>query len=493
MNHVKQLAGQTAVYGMGIVLPRVLNYLLLTPFYTRIFTKAEYGMITELYAYVVFLMVILTYGLETGLFRFADSKKNKDDVYKTSLISIVVSSLIFIVVMVISARQIANFIGYSTHVNYIVFLTLIVGLDALSAIPFAKIRLDNHPRRYAVIRIVEVSVNVLANGFFLLWARNHYLDNHFAAMVYKPQIGIGYVLICNLIATGVKTILLSKEIFYRRGTFYKSLWKTILKYSLPLLIAGLAGIVNETLDRIMIRHLIPESQHPLEQLGIYGANIKLAVLMTLFIQMFRYAAEPFFFSKKNEVDAKTMYADIMKYFVFTCAVIFLFVVLYIDIFKYFIGSQFRTGLDIVPIVMIGNLLMGIFFNLSIWYKLMNLTRIGAYIVIIGAVLTFLINYFFIPVYGYMASAWGHFVSYFVMVLLSYLIGQKYYRINYDIKNIGIVFAVSLGVYFFFKVVTFESRIIEYLLKTISLISIITVFILRETGFLHRRGEPIVKT
>ncbi len=481
MNHVKQLAGQTAVYGMGIVLPRVLNYLLLTPFYTRIFSRAEYGMFTELYAYVVFLMVILTYGLETGLFRFADSRDNRDDVYKTTLVSIIVTSAIFIFVMLLSARRIASFIGYSGHVEYITLLGLIVGLDALSAIPFAKIRLDNHPRRYAIIRIVEVSVNLLANGFFLLWARHHYMDNAFAAKVYKPEIGIGYVLICNLIATAVKTLMLAKEIFYFKGRFYLALWRTIIAYCLPLLIAGLAGTVNETIDRVMIRHLIPEAQHPLEQLGVYGANYKLAVLMTLFIQMFRYAAEPFFFSKKNELDARTIYADVMKYFVFTCVVIFLMVVLYMDIFKYFIGSQFRTGLDIVPIVLIGNLLMGIFFNLSIWYKLQNLTRFGAYLVIIGAILTFVINYFYIPVYGYMASAWGHFVSYMVMVVLSYLLGRKYYRINYNLKNIGTVLIVGLGVYAFFKAVTFDSRILEYTLKTLSIIIIIAVFILNETG------------
>ena len=328
---------------MGIVLPRVLNYLLLTPFYTRIFSLAEYGVITELYAYVVFLMVILTYGLETGLFRFANSKENSDDVYKTSLISIIITSLIFIFVIILSAWRIASYIGYSGHVGYIVLLALIVGLDALSAIPFAKIRLDNRPVKYAVIRIVEVSVNLLANGFFMVWARNHYLDNAFAARVYNPDFGVGYVLICNLIATAVKTILLAGEIFNRKGRFNPALWRTIILYCLPLLIAGLAGTVNEAIDRVMIKYLIPADQLPMEQLGIYGANYRLAVLMTLFISMFRYAAEPFFFSKKNETNAKDIYADVMRYFVFIGMLIFLLVVLYMDIFKYFIGKEFRTG------------------------------------------------------------------------------------------------------------------------------------------------------
>ncbi len=486
MNHVKQLAGQTMVYGMGIVLPRVMNYLLLTPFYTRIFSKAEYGIFTELYAYVVFLMVILTYGLETGLFRFADTKENKDDVYKTSLISIITTSLLFITIIFLTARPVAGFLGYGNHVNYIVILSLIVGLDALSAIPFAKIRLDNQPGRYAVIRIVEVSINLIANWFLLYWARRHYTDNSFAGMVYNPEIGVvGYALICNLIATSVKVMLLSREIFYVHGRFYLKLWKTILAYCLPLLIAGLAGTVNEAIDRVMIKHLIPQDQSPLQQLGIYGANYKLAVLMTLFIQMFRYAAEPFFFSKKNEKNARFIYADVMKYFVFAGVFIFLVVMLYLDIFKYFIGSSFRTGLDIVPIVMAGNLLMGIFFNLSIWYKLQNLTRFGAYLVSFGAIVTFLINFFYIPRFGYYASAWGHLISYFLMVVLSYVLGRKYFRIPYNLKRILIYLFLGFIIYLIFREITFSSVILEYTLKTLSLVLIGGFFILTEKGVFKR--------
>ncbi len=481
MNHVKQLAGQTLVYGLGIVLPRLLNYLLLTPFYTRIFTRAEYGVITELYAYVVFLMVLLTYGLETGLFRFADKKENRDSVYKTSLISIYVSSFLFIIVSLIFSRHIANGLDYSGNVSYISMLVLIVGIDALTAIPFAKIRLDNRPVKYALIRIVEVLTNIGFNLFFLYWCPRHYMEYPWLQNIYDPNFGVGYVLLSNLFATTIKSFLLFEELFFRRGRFNVKLWKDILKYSLPLLIAGLAGTVNEAIDRVMLRHMTPEALHPLQQLGVYGANYKLAVLMTLFIQMFRYAAEPFFFSKKNEQNAKLIYADVMKYFIFIGMVIFLGVMLYIDVFKLFIGKDFREGLQIVPVVLMANLFMGIFFNQSIWYKLQNLTRYGAYLVIIGALITIFINYFFIPVYGYYASAWGHFISYLVMIIISWFLGKKFYDIKYNLRNIFFTMFVGLLIWFVFSHISFSSRIFEYGAKGLSLLAFVMFFYLNERG------------
>ncbi|MBE0654429.1 MAG: oligosaccharide flippase family protein, partial [Bacteroidales bacterium] len=399
MNYLKQLAGQTAVYGLGIVLPRLLNYLLLTPFYTRQFTRAEYGIITELYAYVVFLLVILTYGMETGFFRFAEGGKKSDNVYKTALISLLSTSVFFVVLIAIFNKNIANVLDYSNHPEYILWLGIIVALDAFTAIPFARIRYENKAFKYALIRITEVSVNIAANWFFIYYCHKHYTDNEFIGKIYNPEIKVGYVLISNLIATGVKTILLYREIFKISGRFNTRLLKELLVYSMPLLIAGLAGTINEALDRILLKYRLPDDLNAMEQLGIYGANFKLAVLMTLFIQMFRYAAEPFFFSKKDEINAKTIYADVMKFFVFSCMVIFLFVTLYLDVFKLFIGKDFRGGIAIVPVILLANLFMGIFYNLSVWFKLSNLTRYGALLVIIGAIITIIINYFFIPVYG----------------------------------------------------------------------------------------------
>jgi O-antigen/teichoic acid export membrane protein len=479
LNYIKQLAGQTAIYGMGIVLPRVLNYLLLTPFYTRIFSPEQYGVITELYAYIVFLIVILTYGLETGFFRFADKENNKDDVYKTSLITIFFSSALFILLIFVFARNIAIRLDYAANSNYIIWLGIIVGLDAFTSIPFAKIRLDNKPVKYAVVRIVEVSVNIASNWFFLYYCPHHVHETNFLNFIYIPEIGVGYVLISNLISTSVKTVLLAKEIFDVSGKFVFELLRKILPYSLPLLVAGLAGTVNEAIDRVLLKHLVPTELGPLYQLGIYGANYKLAVLMTLFIQMFRYAAEPFFFSKKNESNAKQIYADVMKYFVFFCVMIFVLVTLFMDYFKFFIGPEFRDGIRIVPIVLLANLFMGVFYNLSIWYKLTNLTKFGAYIVLTGAILTFIINFLFIPKYGFYASAWGHFISYSVMMIISYILGQKYYKVPYDLKNILLYVFVGVLIYFIYTLLHFNNLKVEIILKALTIIFLFMGFYLSE--------------
>ena len=337
-NPIKQLFGQTAVYGLGIVLPRLLNYLLLTPFYTRVFEKAAYGVITELYAYVVFLLVILTYGMETGYFRYASHSDKKDRVYSTVLASLFTTSLIFILAMNLWSLPLSRAIGYAQHPEYIKWLAIIVGIDAFTSIPFARIRLQNRPVKYAAIRLMEVGVNIGLNLFFLYYCPRH-TDSELISRIYQSDIGVGYVLISNLIATSIKLILLLPEIAAAfRSTFDWSLLKTVLKYSYPLLIAGLAGTVNEALDRILLKHLISPDLNPMEQLGIYGANYKLAVLMTLFVQMFKYAAEPFFFSKSKEKNARKLYADVMTFFVVAGLFIFLLVTLYLDYFILFIGS-----------------------------------------------------------------------------------------------------------------------------------------------------------
>jgi O-antigen/teichoic acid export membrane protein len=479
LNHIKQLAGKTAVYGMGIVLPRLLNYLLLTPFYTRQFTLAEYGIITELYAYVVFLIVILTYGMETGFFRFAENRKSVSDVYKTSLISVFITSIAFIFIVTLFNNDIAKVIDYQETKQYILWLAIIVSLDAFTSIPFARIRYENKAFRYALIRIVEVSVNILANWFFIYYCDKNYEDKEWIQGIYNPEIKVGYVLISNLLATAVKTIMLLPEILMKEGKFAWDLLKKILNYSFPLLIAGLAGTVNEAIDRILLKYRLTNQDTALEQLGVYGANFKLAVLMTLFIQMFRYAAEPFFFSKKSEKNAKEIYADVLKFFVFFCMVIFIGVTLFIDVFKLFIGKDFRGGLDIVPVVLMANLFMGVFYNLSVWYKLTNKTRFGALLVIIGAVITFVVNYFFIPEFGYHASAWGHFISYLVMIVLSYLLGRKFYKIHYDMKNIFIYISLGLGIYFLFNLISLDRVILLYLLKVLFLGGYIFFFVYRE--------------
>jgi O-antigen/teichoic acid export membrane protein len=445
-NPIKQLFGQTAVYGLGIVLPRLLNYLLLTPFYTRVFDRATYGIITELYAYVAFLLVILTYGVETGYFRYASNSEQKGRVYTTVLGSLFLTSLLFIVLVFIWASPISTAIGYAQHPEYIKMLAAIVGIDAFTTIPFARIRLRNQPMKYALIRLVEVAVNIGLNLFFLRYCPRH-ADSELVSFLYNENIGVGYVLISNLIASSLKLLLLFPDILAGfRSVFDRTLFRVILKYSYPLLIAGLAGTVNEALDRILLKHMIPLEQNPMEQLGIYGANYKLAVLMTLFVQMFKYAAEPFFFSKSAEKNAMKLYADVMMFFVLAGLFIFLLVNLYLDYFILFIGSDFREGVQIVPVVLLANLVMGVFFNLSIWYKLTNKTYYGAVLVLLGALITVIINVMYIPRYGYVASAWAHLFCYSTMVIISYFWSRKHYAIPYRAGRILAYIALAVFIY-----------------------------------------------
>ena len=449
------------------MIPRLLNYLLLTPFFTRVFLLGEYGIVTELYAYVVFLLVILTYGMETGFFRYAEKHSNSNEVYSTSLISLFSTSGLFIVIMWILARPIAGFIGYGDNPEYIVWIGIIVGLDSFMAIPFARIRQQKKAVKFAVIKIANVVVNISLNLLFLLFlpGMSESGVHSIPEWLYNSEIGVGYVFISNMAASLFTLILLSGEFFNIALTFNKKLWRRMIVYSLPLLVSGLAGTVNEALDRVLLKHLIPKELNPLDQLGIYGANYKIAVMLQLFIQMFRFASEPFYFTRARDRNAKKLFADIMKYFVIICMVIFLGVTLYIDIFKFFIGERFHAGLHIVPIVLYAIFFLGVFFNLSIWYKLKNLTKFGALITITGAVITFLINWFFIPRYGFTASAWAHFFCYLTMVIMSYFLGRKYYRIQYDIKRILFYAILAVIIYKSSTFVHLESVKLKLIVNT----------------------------
>jgi O-antigen/teichoic acid export membrane protein len=491
LNPLRQLFGQTAVYGLGTVVPRLLNYLLLTPFFTRVFEVGEYGVVTELYAYVVFLMIILTYGMETGFFRFAQKSDNINEVFSTSFISLLLSSCLFVVLVLLFTDNIASVIGYTQQPEYIVWIGLIVSIDVVMAIPFARLRWENKATRFALIKITGVVVNISLNFIFLYFIpKASKALPAWVQMIYSDSIGVGYVFISNLIASCFTLILLSGTILKLQLRLNYRLWTAMLKYSYPLLISGLAGTVNEALDRVLMKHLIPDKAIALEQLGIYGANYKIAVLMTLFIQMFRYASEPFYFGQSERKDALPLFAGVMKYFVIAGSLIFLAVNLYIDIFKHFIGGHFHEGLHIVPVVLFGNLLLGIFFNLSIWYKLNNLTKYGAMITIAGAMITFLINWFLIPVFGYVASAWAHVACYGSMVLLSWFIGRQHYRVPYNIPRIVGYIAAAVFVFWLARLTETGNNFIN-LGKNSALLAVfsIIVFLLeRKSWAMFRSGE-----
>lgn len=492
MNPLKKLAGQTLVYGLGTIVPRLLNYFLLTPFYTRVFITGEYGVITELYAYVAFLLVLLTYGMETAFFRFAEKEPDPKKVFSTSIVSLLITSLLFVLLVVVFNQPIADLIKYGDHPEYITMFSIIVALDAFTSIPFAYLRKKNKALRFSIIKIVNVAVNVALNFFFLWLAPKMLAANpeSWVTAVYDPSIGVGYAFIANLIASGITLLLLLPDIVSVRPVVDKELLRRMLRYAFPLLIVGLAGMVNEVADKIIFKYLLivpdgvpdPEA-YAMGQLGIYGAAYKLSVLMTLFIQMFRYAAEPFFFAQVKDENAKQVYADVMKYFILFGLFIFLGVTLFVDVVKYFIGPDYREGLFILPIVLMANLLLGITFNLSIWYKLNDMTRYGAYIALAGAFITIVMNVLLVPRFSYLGSATGHLSAYIVMVLLSYYWGQKFYRINYQLGRIGFYTIIALALFLFGYYLPLESGFIKLGINSVLfLVFVIIVFFKEKREF-----------
>jgi len=448
LHPIRQLAGQTLVYGAGTMIPRLLNYLLLTPFYTRVFGQGDYGIITELYAYVAFLMVLLTYGMETAYFRFAEKEPDPRKVYSTSLLTLFMSSSAFVILVLIFAQPIAGLIRYPDNKEYIIYFSFIVALDAISAVPFARLRKHNQAFRFAFIRIIGVLLNIGLN-FFFLWLCPLLVENNsgsFVRLLYNENIGVGYAFISNLASSIVVLLLLSPDILKIKFRYDPGLIGRMLNYALPLLVVGLAGMINEVSDKIFLKYLWPDPATSMNQVGIYGANFRLAVLMTLFTQMFRYAAEPFFFARARDKDSRILYADVMKYFIIFGLFIFLGVMLYLDLFKYFIGPDFREGLHIVPVILLANLFLGISYNLSFWYKLNDMTRYGAYISIVSAVVTVVANIVLIPYFGYTGSAWAHLLCYTTMMSLSFFLGSKYYPVRYDYRRIGIYTLAALGFY-----------------------------------------------
>lgn len=476
MASIKSLVGQTLIYGLGTIVPRLLNYLLLTPFYTRVFAKGEYGSVTELYAYVAFFLVLLSYGMETTFFRFAETEKSEQKVFSTISWSMLFTSIPFFFWIIFFKQDIANWIQYPESPNYILWLGLIVGLDAFFSIPFAKLRQENKALRFTSIKLVNIGINIGLNFLFLYVFKGAYDANPESSLAqyYSPEIGVGYVLIANLTATSFVALLLMPEFLKSKWEFDFNLWKKMMGYALPLLIVGLAAMINEVADKLLLKYMTPDAQLPMEQVGIYGANYKLAVLMTLFIQMFKYAAEPFFFKQAKQENAKESYAQIMKYFVIFGIAIFLGVTLFLDWIKYFIGSGYHEGLRIIPIVLMANLFLGMYYNLSVWYKLTNKTHLGAIVSIVGAVVTLVINFAFIPKYGYMASAWATFAAYGLMMLLSWAWGQKYYRIHYPLGKILVYFVLSTIIYFSFTSLAFDSLILKNLSAAILWIGFVLV-------------------
>lgn len=482
MSSIKKLAGQTAIYGISTIVGRLLNYFLV-PLYTYKFRDPkDFGINTEFYAYVSFLNIILTYGMETALFNFSVREENKNRVYSTALISLLSTTFVFLISALFFTDNIAEAMQYPDNGNYVIWVVLIIAFDAIAAIPFAKLREMGKAKRFATLKAVNIFINIALNLFFIGFCKDAYENTNsswhkFATIFYNPAIGIGYVFLANMIANLVVAIMLIPEFFMVKFDFDFSLWKRMLKYALPLLIVGLAGMVNETMDRILLKYLLHKThdmEYTLRQVGIYGACYKISILMTVLIQAFRYAAEPFFFSQSQNVDAKEMYSKVMSYFVLICSFVFLLTTANLPwIQLIFLSDDYREGVNVVPILLLANLFLGVYFNLSFWYKLTNKTYWGAYLTVFGALLTLVLNYLWIPVISYMGSAWATLICYASMAIASFIIGRKHYPVNYDFKRILGYLGLSLVLYFVSVLPPFHSGMVSVIFGNI----LVGVFIL----------------
>jgi O-antigen/teichoic acid export membrane protein len=463
---LKSLAKDTAIYGLSSIVGRFLNYLLV-PVYTIALPAQSggYGVVTNMYAWVALVLVILTCGMETGFFRFANN--GEDDpkrVYSTTLLSVGSFALSFLLIGLVFLRPIANLLGYGEHPWYIGMMMIVVAMDAIQSIPFAYLRYNKRPLKFAALKLLFIILNISLNLIYYVGLKGE---------------DVGFAFLFNLICTSVVMICMIPELRGFRYVLDKELLKRMLRYSLPLLVLGIAGILNQVADKIIFPFVYPDETQAKVQLGIYGAASKIAMVMAMFTQAFRFAYEPFVFGKSREKGNKEMYADAMKFFIIFTLLAFLAVMFYLDVLRYIIGKDYWSGLRVVPIVMAAEIFMGIYFNLSFWYKLIDETRWGAYFSFVGCAILVTINIVFIPIYGYMACAWAGFAGYGVAMLLSYFVGQKKYPINYDMKRIGMYAATAMILYAVGTLVPISNIILLLALRTVLLFIFIALIIKKD--------------
>ncbi|KAA5417311.1 lipopolysaccharide biosynthesis protein [Bacteroides cellulosilyticus] len=466
MAGLKSLAKETAIYGVSSIVGRFLNYLLV-PVYTIALPASSggYGVVTNIYAWVALILVLLTCGMETGFFRFAN--KGQDDpmrVYSTNLLSVSIGSLVFVALGLLFLEPIAGWLEYGEHPWYIGMMMIVVAMDAIQSIPFAYLRYKKRPIKFAALKLLFIFLNIALNLFYYVILEGN---------------DVGYAFLFNLVCTSVVMVCMIPEL---RGFTYvldKELLKRMLRYSLPLVILGVAGILNQVADKIIFPFVYPDEAEATIQLGIYGAASKIAMIMAMFTQAFRFAYEPFVFGKSKEKDSREMYAQAMKFFIIFTLLAFLAVMFYLDILRHVIGRDYWDGLRVVPIVMAAEIFMGIYFNLSFWYKLIDETRWGAYFSLTGCIILILMNIFLVPKYGYIACAWAGFTGYGVAMLLSYFVGQKKYPIQYDLKAIGMYVLLAAVLYVAAEYVSIDNIYLRMAYRTVLLLLFIAYVVKRD--------------
>lgn len=446
---IRQLASQTLWYGVSNIVGRFINYLL-TPLLTYIYAASDYGDISILFAIAAFLNVLYTYGMETSYFRF-HAQEDEKTVFNTSMTILLITTVVFSTLLLMPIDQFASLLKMENHPEWLMMVIAIVAIDTVAVIPFAKLRNDGRPRKFAWIKITNILTNLFFVIFFLYWCKGDYEagKQSWLASLYDPEMGIGYVFVSNLIASSLTLILLYKEWIGFRLQFSRALISDMLIYSTPLIIVGFGGIINETIDRFMIVLRYEGTELAARTAnGIYSANYKLSVVIVLFIQTFRMGAEPFFFKQSTSENAPIIYARVMRLFIVMCCACLLMVVLFLDGWKYFMGigrhPEYAEGLLIVPVLMLAKLFLGIYYNLSIWYKLTNRTKTGALITLIGAAITIVLNYFLIPSFGYWGCAVATVGCYGSMMVISYVMGQQHYPVPYNISNAVLHLSTATG-------------------------------------------------
>ncbi|MCQ2263829.1 MAG: lipopolysaccharide biosynthesis protein [Bacteroidales bacterium] len=486
MPSLKKLVGQTAVYGLSSIIGRFLNYLLV-PLYTYKITAESggYGVVTNIYAYTALLLVLLTFGMETTFFYFA----NRDEVdpkraFSTSANAVGLVSLVFWLLCMIFGQPIANVMGYDAHPEFIRMMASVVALDAFQAILFSQLRYQNRAIKFATLKLLFIIANIGLNLFIFLVAPELKASQPALMSWYNPDYQVGYIFIINLICTAMVTFGFIPEIKNMRFGIDRQLLKQMLVYTWPLLLFGLIGILNQVADKICYRFIVPGAEGEV-QLGIYGACVKIAMIIAIFTQAFRYAYEPFVFGGQKDKNSKDAQAIVMKYFVMFTLLAFLIVALYLDIFRYIIHENYWEGLRAVPIVMMAEIFMGIYFNLSFWYKLNKETWWGAIFSGLGCAALLAVNFIFVPKYGYMACAWGGFVGYGICMVLSYLVGQKRNRINYDLKALFGYFLLAAALYIGSTFIPYGSVAVKLTVNTLLLLVYVAVLLYNERAIVMR--------
>ncbi len=465
---MKSLAKDTAIYGVSSIVGKFLNWLLV-PLYTyKLADTSQYGIVTNLFAWTAILLVILTYGMETGFFRFANmDSQNSRKVYGNTMLSVGFTSLLFVAFIVLFNQPVAGFLGYAGTPEFIWMLGIIVAMDAFASIPFAYLRFQKRPIAFAGLKLLYIGLNIAFNLFFLLgcpWLMK--VAPSTVSWFYNESYGVGYIFISNLLATTIQTLFLLPVIVQGQFKLDKKLLRQILNYSYPLLFLGIAGIANQNLDKILFPFLREDA---LTQLGIYGAVGKIAIVIMMFTQAFRYAYEPFVFAKNKDADSKKSYSLAMTYYVIFALMIFLSVVVFIDIIKHFIAPDYWVGLAILPIILFSYIFQGIFFNLSIWYKLTDKNHYGAWFSLAGMMVILLGNVLFIPKYSYWASVWSSFAGFFLIMVLSYFFGQKHMPINYNLKKISTYIVLALAIFVGTLFVNTSYEVLNVVLKSLLLL------------------------